>query len=263
MFLIGPNLVSTKMQVGNQSDPSTLPLELQHGPLPLIGFFGLDISANPIHKTIWDAFSANRKIERTALNFKLLPIGTEFPVAKPKTRSYEWYHPKGILKRNWLTKHLNVLPSVVVLFQNLEWSDPQWTEKQLQCASNVQSIKNSLQGRNMQLIVVLIQQGSGGQSTQNDDLLSSERAANLTSMCDINAKLLFVLPYMDQHLMNYILRLESAFHEHSQVYYTQMSKQIRSHREQLTSSHQGLMVRHQFKLGIISELRQDFNTALK
>lgn len=248
---------------GSQVDPSMLPLELQLGPLPLIGFFGLDVTSNPIHKTIWDAFSANRKIERTALNFKLLPIGTEFPVAKPKTRSYEWYHPKGILKRNWLTKHLNILPSVVVLFQNLEWSDPQWTEKQLQCASHVQSIKNSLQGRNTQLIVVLIQKGSGGQSTQNDDLLSSERAANLTSMCDINAKLLFVLPYMDQHLMNYILRLESAFHEHSQVYYTQMSKQIRSHRDQLTSSHQGLMVRHQFKLGIISELRQDFNTALK
>lgn len=203
-------------------------------------------------------FSVNFRI---GLNFKILPFGTEFPIAKPKTRSYEWYHPKGILKRNWLNKHLNILPSVVVLFQQLEWSDPQWTEKQLQCASHVQSIKNSLQGRNTQLLVVLIQKGTVTQ--QSDDLLSSERAANLTSQCDINAKMLFVLPYMDQHLLNYILRLESAFHEHSMTYYSQMAKQIRSHRDQLTSSHQGLMVRHQFKLGIISELKQDFNTALK
>lgn len=69
----------------------------------------------------------------------------EFPVVKPKRQSYEWYHPKGILKRNWILKHLHVLPAVVVLFQDLEWNDPQWTEKQYQCAQLIQTIKHSIQ----------------------------------------------------------------------------------------------------------------------
>lgn len=82
---------------------------------------------------------------RAAVQFKLLPSNYDFPVAKPKRTSYEWYQPKGILKRNWMLKHLHVLPSVVVLFQDMEWNDAQWTDKQLQCASTIQSLKNSLQ----------------------------------------------------------------------------------------------------------------------
>lgn len=66
---------------------------------------------------------------------------------KPKRQSYEWYQPKGILKRNWILKHLHVLPAVVVLFQDIEWNDPEWTEKQYQCVSMVQTIKNSIQVR--------------------------------------------------------------------------------------------------------------------
>lgn len=79
------------------------------------------------------------------MQFKLLPPGYEFPVAKPKRASYDWYQPKGILKRNWMLKHLHVLPAVVVLFQDMEWNDPQWSEKQVQCASTIQGLKSALQ----------------------------------------------------------------------------------------------------------------------
>lgn len=44
-----------------------------------------------------------------------------------------------------MLKHLHVLPAVVVLFQDLEWNDSQWSEKQVQCASLIQSLKNGLQ----------------------------------------------------------------------------------------------------------------------
>ena len=71
----------------------------------------------------------------------------EFPSAKPKRQSYEYYNPRNILKRNWMLKHLHVLPSCIVLFQDIEWNDPQWAEKQKQCASQIQQLKNSLQVR--------------------------------------------------------------------------------------------------------------------
>lgn len=96
-----------------------------------------------------------------------------------------------------------------------------------------------------------------------DDLLAAERTANLASACDINPKMIFMLPHQD-HLLGYTYRLEASFLELTQSYYTQMAKQIRLHRDQLTDmAHMALKIRHQFKLGIIAEIRMDHAAALK
>ncbi|XP_014094230.3 trafficking protein particle complex subunit 11 isoform X1 [Bactrocera oleae] len=241
-------------------DVTVLPSELLVAPQPLIGFCGLDTTHNVVHKAIWDAFSTNRKADRATVQFKLLPPGYEFPVAKPKRASYDWYQPKGILKRNWMLKHLHVLPAVVVLFQDMEWNDPQWSEKQVQCASTIQGLKSALQERNTRLCLVLLQKSSP--LPPGEDLLASERAASLTTACGINSKMLFILPHTE-HLMGYTLRLESAFLDMAQSYYALMSKRVRGHRDHLTVAHTTLKIRHQFKLGFVAEIRQDFSTALK
>uniref|UniRef100_A0A182NIX3 Trafficking protein particle complex subunit 11 n=1 Tax=Anopheles dirus TaxID=7168 RepID=A0A182NIX3_9DIPT len=241
-------------------DASALPSELLTTAAPLVGLSGLDVQRNAVHKTVWDAFNNAKKPDSESIQYKLLPANYEFPVSKPKHQSYEWYTPKGMLKRNWMLKHLHVLPAVVVLFQDLEWNDPKWTEKQLQCAATIQVLKNSLQGRNTRIAIALLQRGNHLQ--QGEDMLASERAAQLTSNCDINAKMLFVLPHND-HLMGHIFRLQSAFLELAQAYYTQMMKQIRLHRDQLTDAHTMLKIRHQFKLGFISELKLDQSNALR
>uniref|UniRef100_A0A182K588 Trafficking protein particle complex subunit 11 n=1 Tax=Anopheles christyi TaxID=43041 RepID=A0A182K588_9DIPT len=241
-------------------DASALPSELLTTAAPLVGLSGLDVQRSAVHKTVWDAFNNAKKPDTESIQYKLLPANYEFPVSKPKHQSYEWYTPKGILKRNWMLKHLHVLPAVVVLFQDLEWNDPKWTEKQLQCAATIQVLKNSLQGRNTRIAIALLQRSNHLQL--GEDMLASERAAQLTSNCDINAKMLFVLPHND-HLMGHIFRLQSAFLELAQSYYTQMMKQIRLHRDQLTDAHTVLKIRHQFKLGFISELKLDQSNALR
>ncbi|XP_055376778.1 trafficking protein particle complex subunit 11 isoform X2 [Condylostylus longicornis] len=241
-------------------DTTALPSELLVPPQPLIGFCGLDIIKNSVHKSIWDAFNNNRKTNGAAVQFKVIPSNYEFPIVKPKRASYEWYHPKGILKRNWMLKHLHVIPAVIVLFQDIEWNDSDWSEKQLQCASLIQTLKHSIQDRNTRLSLVLIQKAAPIQT--GDDLIASERAASLATACGISSKMLFILPHTD-HLTGYTLRLESAFLEMAQAYYMQMIKHIRMHREQLTASHVILKIRHQFKLGFISEMRSDSNAALK
>ncbi|XP_064547367.1 trafficking protein particle complex subunit 11 [Drosophila montana] len=248
-------------------DATTLPSELLVIPQPLIGFCGLDIASQSVHKSIWDAFSgtlqrkpADRERDRAAVQYKLLPPNYEFPVAKPKRASYEWYHPKGILKRNWMLKHLHVLPSVVVLFQDIEWNDGQWTEKQVQCAAIVQGLKNALQERNSRLCLVLLQKSAP--LPPGEDMLAAERAASLTTACGITSKMLFILPHTE-HLMGYTQRLESAFLDMAQSYYALMSKRIRTHRDQLSAAHTTLKIRHQYKLGFVAEIRQDFSTAQK
>ncbi|XP_052847820.1 trafficking protein particle complex subunit 11 [Drosophila gunungcola] len=244
-------------------DSTALPSELLVTPQPLVGFCGLDTSRVAVHKAVWEAFSGSlqrKAADRAAVQYKLLPPNYEFPVAKPKRASYEWYHPKGILKRNWMLKHLHVLPSVVVLFQDMEWNDLQWTEKQVQCASIVQALKNALQERNTRLCLVLLQKAAP--LPPGEDLLAAERAASLTNACGITSKMLFILPHTE-HLTGYALRLESAFLDMAQSYYALMSKRIRNHRDQLTAAHTSLKIRHQFKLGFVAEMRQDFSTGQK
>lgn len=46
------------------TDVWNLPSELVVTPQPLIGLCGLDIIKNSVHKSIWDAFSNNRKADR-------------------------------------------------------------------------------------------------------------------------------------------------------------------------------------------------------
>lgn len=118
-----------------------LPQELCVKPLALVGISGLDTLNNAIHKAIWETFSSNRRVERAPVFFKLISNAHEFPVCKPKRNSYDWYIPKGILKKNWINKHLYEIPAVIVIFYDLDWNDPQWGEKMIECASRVQSMR--------------------------------------------------------------------------------------------------------------------------
>lgn len=58
------------------------------------------------------------------------------------------------------------------------------------------SNKVSLQSRNTKIAVVLLQKGS----PTSTDVIAVERSANLTSKCDINSKMVFVLSH-NEHLM--------------------------------------------------------------
>jgi hypothetical protein len=59
-------------------------------------------------------------------------------------------------------------------------------------------------------------------------------------------------------------RLEQAFVESSQNYYTNEIRQVKKHKETLNNiTHQLLHIRHQFKIGFFSELKQDIPSAVK
>ena len=55
--------------------------------------------------------------------------------------TYDGFIPKGILKRIWAKKHLQHVPAVLALFYDLDWEDPQWRERQIECASRVESMR--------------------------------------------------------------------------------------------------------------------------
>ncbi|KAH1003355.1 trafficking protein particle complex subunit 11 [Dendroctonus ponderosae] len=234
-----------------------LPAELRAAPLALVGFSGLDLVNNAIHKAIWDTF--HNRSERGAVLYQSISNTHKFPVLKPRRNTYDWYIPKGILKRNWLAKHLQQVPALIAVFFDLDWKEPQWTEKMIECASKVQSMRAALEGRDTCIVVVLIQ----SQAPMPEDPLAAERAVALCSSCELNSQSLYVLPH-GQHLSGYATRLENAFLELCQAYYHSCVRSIKQHKEHLNkNAHQSLYVRHQFKMGVLSELRQDISAAHK
>ena len=141
-----------------------LPAELVSRPLALVGLTGLNIESNPTHLVIWNSFTLSNRSERPPLNFVLFGVNHAFPPAKPdvsshfyvifyiknflsmcaflnQRTSYEWYIPKGILKRKWMSKHLHQIPGVLVLFYDLEWDDMAWKAKHTECANLIQSMR--------------------------------------------------------------------------------------------------------------------------
>ncbi|XP_074887477.1 trafficking protein particle complex subunit 11 [Buteo buteo] len=237
------------------------PVELCCRPMAFVTLTGLDVVYNAVHRAVWDAFCANRRADRVPISFKVLPGDHEYPKCRTKRTSYEWYIPKGILKTGWMNKHLNLVPALVVVFYELDWDEPQWKEKQSECATRVEIVRQSLQGRNTKVAVVLIQKKTP--LPPGEDVIASERAAALCNACDLSGKSLFVLPHTD-HLVGYIIRLENAFYEHAQTYYYTEIRRVKSHKEFLNkTTHQLLFVRHQFKIAFFSELKQDTQNALK
>ena len=67
---------------------------------------------------------------------------------KPPSSSDSETAPAGILKHNWVKKHSQELPALVVFFFDLEWDEPQWEEKVTECASKVKVIRSEFTKRN-------------------------------------------------------------------------------------------------------------------
>ena len=47
----------------------------------------------------------------------------------------------GILKSNWVNKHKHLVPAVVVVFFDLEWSAENWDERQAECAEVMKTLR--------------------------------------------------------------------------------------------------------------------------
>uniref|UniRef100_A0A674IJC6 Trafficking protein particle complex subunit 11 n=1 Tax=Terrapene triunguis TaxID=2587831 RepID=A0A674IJC6_9SAUR len=215
------------------------PVELCCRPMAFVTLTGLDVVYNAVHRAVWDAFCANRRADRVPISFKVLPGDHEYPKCRTKRTSYEWYIPKGILKTGWMNKHLNLVPALVVVFYELDWDEQQWKEKQSECATRVEIVRQSLQGRNTKVAVVLIQKKTP--LPPGEDVIASERAAALCNACDLSGKSLFVLPHTD-HLVGYIIRLENAFYEHAQTYYYTEIRRVKSHKEFLNKTTHQVMI---------------------
>ncbi len=83
-----------------------LPAELRCVPSALVALAGLSPDSSALHRDLWRRFTGGggnleaQVDRRMPLRF-IDAAHVEFPPMKPKRNSYEWFIPKGILKKNW------------------------------------------------------------------------------------------------------------------------------------------------------------------
>ena len=228
-------------------DPWDVPGEALVTPVPLIGFIGLSPDTEAGHRTVWEVFSSNRGLDRSALNFSLLNTESlELPMAKPPRTSYEWYLPRGVLKRNWINKHLNMVPSVIVMF----FSSPALSS----VSSMVSQVRMALVSRQTKLAVVILQ-----------DSCDQDTITAICTECSIPARAVFCMsPTESSPVRPSVLEFEETLQELASNYYHAQIKTVKSHRDHLNkATHLGLLVRHSFKIGFFCEVKGDLNSAYK
>ncbi|UJR26957.1 hypothetical protein I4U23_008264 [Adineta vaga] len=242
-----------------------MPEELSVVPRGLVCLANLDTRHQSVHRSIWELLDKERPTG--PLRYRLVDIDEQYPHSKAKRATYEWYVPKGILKTNWMHKHLHLIPSLVVIFFELDWNDPSFKEKQNELKDKIDMVRTNLDGRDATISVVLLQNKNSFPTV--DDVYSSERDQMANTLCtyfDIPKRSLCVLPVLPQpdNLSAWIDRLEQTFIESSQNYYMNEIRRVKKHKETLNNiTHQLLHIRHQFKVGFFSELKQDIPSAVK
>ncbi|KAL4003850.1 Foie gras liver health 1 family protein [Acanthocheilonema viteae] len=214
---------------------------------------GLDVVNNRSHAAVFSAFTVNREVDRPPINFVMLNGTRTFCESRVHQQTVSDFS-RGFIRVNWFKKYVSELPSVIVLFADLNWDHPSWNEKATECESKISSLRTSLGNHATRICIVLLQQ------TQVDSSLAIERTAKLCQLCQLPTKQLFVLP-IGERMFSSVLRLETAFHELAQAFYQQCLKSIRA--RSIPNNFSNLIIRQQFKLAFLSELRQDTHTALR
>ena len=232
-------------------DPVEVPECFVHRNVRQLVFLnGLNTNNNRVHKSIYAAFTAMKRI-----NYQLLTADYEPPRKSEKmtTRS-----SRGIIKVEWARKYLSQRPALIVVFIDLNWSHPNWTEKRQECESKIASLRRSVVYRDTRVALVLVQQAGGGAAA--DDSTVKERALELCAKCQLAEKQLFTFLTHEEH-ERVASRLDALFYDIGQQFYQSVLRRVRS--RAVPGNHPNLLICQQLKLAFLSELRQDTHSALR
>ncbi|XAR58082.1 hypothetical protein NMG60_11026462 [Bertholletia excelsa] len=226
------------------------PEELRTPPVALVAVVGCP-ELHPVISTY--LHSENPPINTLALpDFSKISL-----IAKTIKEGYESSQPTGILKKDWLLKHLTRVPAVVAaLFSSDHVSgDPaQW----LQVCTDLENLKAVIQGRNIKLILVVVVQ-----STSKDEI-SEDRMIALRKRAEVDSKHLIVfVPDDVSELKESLNRLGNTFAELANTYYRDEGRRIRARLERKSLSSVELSIRYCFKVAIYAEFRRDWVEALR
>ncbi|KAG6552262.1 hypothetical protein Mapa_006112 [Marchantia paleacea] len=227
------------------------PEELRTPPMPLVALVGMP--------ELHSAISMSLHTEQLPLNTLAIPDIAKISIIGGKERKAvdaRMPPPVGILKADWLAKHRTRSPAVLAVLLSCDqvYGDPaQW----LQVCSNIDIIKGVIRGRNIKLVVAVVQPSLNGE--MNEDRLTA-----LRKRAEIDPKnCLIFITHDPGELKRSLLRLGSIMGELASMYYRDEGRRVKLRIEKKTYSSIELSVRYNFKVAVYAEFRRDWVTALK
>ncbi|TKR77518.1 hypothetical protein L596_018475 [Steinernema carpocapsae] len=223
-------------------------------PKQLVFLTGLDAVNNPGHNFVHQLFS-NFVDDRFPVQFRTL--NGEADLSPSKKDSFAIKGPRGILKSTWVRKYTERKPAVVVVFTDLDWDHPSWIEKKTECESKISSLRQSFGEQSATRFALVLLQ-----SRPSEDLSASEKISEICTQCRITQKQLFTLSLANPEVTKTaVVRNVQAFHEMCQQFYQTTIRSVRA--RAIPNNYPNLLIRQQFKLAFLSELRMDTHTALR
>ncbi|KAF3789067.1 Trafficking protein particle complex subunit 11 [Nymphaea thermarum] len=228
-----------------------LPEELRTPPVSLVSLVGL----SEFHPTI-SSFLHSKQPPINSLGLADFS-NVSFVARKLKDPlSSATAPPAGFLKRDWLSKRRTRVPSVVAaLFSADQVSgDPtQW----LKVCTDLETLKSVISGRNIKLVVVVVQ------PTVSDDV-SEDQITALRKRAEIDPKCLMLLVQNGPaELKQSLVRLGNLFAELAIAYYREEGRRIKIRIEKKNFNFAESHVRYCFKAAVYAEFRRDWAEALR
>ncbi|KAF8601607.1 hypothetical protein BDV93DRAFT_509874 [Ceratobasidium sp. AG-I] len=201
-------------------------------------------------------------------------------------------HPDGLIAPIWLRKHIELVPSVFVLFSRL-WEGPgpkspleprpeadagEERQRDTELAMEIAGRKRSTVERGIKLTVVLLASRRALDDPSLDARLSFIRRQG---GLDSRAALFVLSPVSSSELNEFVKSLQDALHESAMEYYVAHSKRVRRKRNRHNHgatpvlphalgsgsgrplSAQGWAVRYEYKMATFAEFRDEQEVARK
>ncbi|KYQ89761.1 DUF1683 family protein [Tieghemostelium lacteum] len=215
--------------IGSTPPPQILPTVSS----PVLGAWKLQQQQVPILKTL------------------TLDIGGVSNKKEKRINHADTFIPLGILKANWIHKHMCSLPSVVSFF--IQWPDDKSPKSIDPILTQIDTIKNNLKNRNIKLMIAIIYNSTTIET-------SDERIIQIRKRSEISDPKYFL--FLNKSEFNvFVKKWEKLANELSDQFY---KDECNNTKQQITkNTHPFLIIRYHFKIAFYSELRSDYNTALK
>ncbi|KAG8794879.1 hypothetical protein FRC12_020516 [Ceratobasidium sp. 428] len=231
-----------------------------------------------------------RKIQLQAAQGVQSPLPARSPLS-PLTPTSP-LHPDGLIAPIWIRKHIELVPSVFVMFTRL-WEAPspksplepkpdaeagEERQRDTELATEIAARKRSTGERGIKLTVVLLASRRALDDPSLDGRLSFIRRQG---GLDSRAALFVLSPISSSELNEFVKSLQDALHESAMEYYVAHSKRVRRKRNR--HSHgtapvvpqamgagsgrplgaQGWTVRYEYKMATFAEFRDEQEVARK
>jgi hypothetical protein len=162
----------------------------------------------------------------------------------------------GLLKYGWVEKHLSFIPSVFVMVTqfNVDWSPQEWSKREGELRTTIDSVRVPLAGREAKVLLVACRP-AGAVSRAHPDVLE-ERVTSMKKHLGLDPKHIMVWGPEDlTPVSSNAVKLSAMVKHMSTAYYELHLKRFKANERGVArSSNTGLQIRYNFKCGAFTEL---------